>query len=192
VILYSVNFGEVKKLTEAKDWSALARMMSHAAQQLEKAGAGCIMIGANTMHKVADEVQARVYIPLIHLVNAVAAEINKQSVSTVALLGTKYTMQLDFYKNILAENGIQTIIPGNEDVEYINQTIYNEFSKNIFLPQTKSGYLAIIDKLQQRGAGGVILGCTEIPILLKQPDCMLPLFDTAKIHCAAAVDWALG
>lgn len=191
MIMYSVNFGEIRKYTEANDWDALAGMMSHAAQQLQKAGAGCVMIGANTMHKIADEVQASVDIPVIHLVKAVATEIKRLNLDTVALLGTRYTMKLDFYRDLLAGEGIKVLIPGEEDIEYVNWTIYNEFSKNIFKPETKQGYLNIISKLKAQGAQGVIEGCTEIPILLKQEDCDLPLLDTARIHAAAAVDWAL-
>jgi aspartate racemase len=148
------------------------------------------MIGANTMHKIADEVQDSVSIPVIHIADAVAEEIKNRNLKTVALLGTRYPMQLDFYKNRLAAKGIQVINPGEEDIEYINKTIYSEFSRNIFTKEAKEKYLSIINKLHNRGAEGIILGCTEIPILLKQSDCSVPLFDTAKIHSQAAVAFA--
>jgi aspartate racemase len=191
IIMYSVNFGEIKKYTEANDWESLAKIICRVAKTIENAGADCIMIGANTMHKIADEVQASIHIPVIHIADAVADEIKSKKFHTVALLGTKYTMQLDFYKDRLASKGIQVIIPGEEDIEYINYTIYSEFSRNIFTKEAREKYLAIIEKLQSRGAEGIILGCTEIPLLVKQSDCPVTLFDTASIHSEAAVKFAL-
>lgn len=192
IIMHSVNFGLIKKLTEADDWKGLAVQMRMAATELETAGAGCVLIGANTMHKIADEVQAAVKIPVIHIAEAVAKEILKHGLKKVALLGTKYTMQLGFYSNKLAMYGIETIIPQQNDIDYINYTIYNEFSKNIFSAGAKVAYLKIISKLKSQGAEGIIGGCTEIPILLKQDDLDIPLFDTAKIHSAAGVEYVMG
>jgi aspartate racemase len=191
IIMHSVNFGTIKKLTEADDWKALAVQMRKAATELETAGAGCLLIGANTMHKIADEVQAAIKIPVIHIAEAVAKEILKHGLKKVGLLGTKYTMQLAFYSDRLSKHGIETIIPEQDDVEYINYTIYNEFSKNIFTAEAKRKYLEIIVKLKARGAEGIIGGCTEIPILLKQDDLDIPLFDTAKIHAAAGVEFVM-
>ena len=168
-----------------------AAIMCTAAKDLELAGAHCLMIGANTMHNVADEVQAAINIPVIHIVNAVAHEIKQKGLATVALLGTKYTMQMDFYKKRLADDGIQVIIPGETAIEYINDTIYNEFSKGIFLPDKKSRFLQIIKELVDQGAEGVVLGCTEIPIIVKREDCTVPVFDTTYLHVAAAVKFAL-
>ena len=191
IILNSVDFAEIKPLTEKEEWKAIAVIICKAARSLELGGADCIMIGANTMHKIADEIQAAVTIPVIHIAGAVAASVKKKGLKKVALLGTKYTMQLDFYKNILLSHGISTVIPSGNDIEFINNSIYTEFSKGIFLPETKKEYLAIIDKMKTMGFEGVILGCTEIPILIKQEDCDLPLFDSAYIHSMAAVDFAL-
>jgi aspartate racemase len=191
IILNSVDFAEIKVLTEQEDWDGIAVIMCKAAKVLEAAGASCLMIGANTMHNVAEKIQAVINIPLIHIADAVAASIKTNALKKVALLGTKYTMQMDFYKNKLLAHGIGTIIPSDTEIEYINHSIYAEFSKGIFLPETKQQYLLIIDKLIERGAEGIILGCTEIPILLKQGDCKVPLFDTAFIHSMAAVDYAL-
>lgn len=191
IIMHSVNFGLIKKLTEANDWNELAIQMRKAATELEKAGAGCVLIGANTMHKIADEVQAAIKIPVIHIAEAAAKEILLHGLKTVGLLGTKYTMQLGFYSDHLAKYGIATIIPEQNDIDYINYTIYNEFSKNIFSAETKAGYLKIISKLKAQGAEGIIGGCTEIPILLKQDDLDIPLFDTAKIHSAAGVEYVI-
>jgi aspartate racemase len=191
VIIHSVNFGEIKKFTEADDWKKLLEIMRNAAIELEAAGAGCLLIGANTMHKIADEIQAAIKIPVIHIAEAVTKEILKNGLKKAGLLGTKYTMQLGFYTDHLAKYGIETIIPEQEDVDYLNYTIYNEFGRNLFLPETKARYLKIISALKERGAEGVILGCTEIPILIKQSDCDILLFDTTKIHSSAGVDHVL-
>lgn len=191
IFLYSVDFAEIKVLTQAEDWTGIAVIMCAAAKNIERAGADCLMIGANTMHKIADEIQAAVTIPVIHIAEATAAVIKNKDLEKVALLGTKYTMQLDFYKDKLAALGIETIIPDDAAIEYINNSIYNEFSKGVFLPETKAEYLRIIHALIAQGAEGFILGCTEIPILIKQEDCPVPVFDTGLIHATAAVTFAL-
>jgi aspartate racemase len=129
--------------------------------------------------------------PVLHIASAVAKEILSNRLKRVGLLGTRFTMKLNFYKDELASHGIDCIIPGDADAAFVNETIFELFSKNIFLPETKKKYLEIIGNLQQQGAEGIILGCTEIPILLNQADCKIPLFDTAKIHARAAVDFAL-
>jgi aspartate racemase len=192
IIMYSVNFGEIKKLTEAGDWTSISKIICKVAQTIETAGAGCILVGANTMHKIADEVQTAVNIPLIHIADAVARQILERGFRKVALIGTKYTMQLGFYSDHLAKFGIETIIPDHEDIEYINYTIYNEFSKNLFTAEAKSNYLKIISGLEAKGAEAIIGGCTEIPILIKEGDCDIPIFDTAKIHSAAGVEYVMG
>lgn len=191
VIIYSVNFGEIKKFTEANDWENISKIICAAAKELEKAGADCVLLGANTMHKIAPEVQAAVSIPLIHIADVTATAIRNKGLSKIALLGTKYTMQLDFYKNALAKKGIETLIPDEEDIQYINTAIYTELGKNIFLPETKKRFLQIIDTLAKQGAEGVILGCTEIPLLLNQSDTSLTVFDTTMIHATAAVEFSL-
>ncbi len=191
IIMYSLNFGEIKKLTEADDWKSMSEIVSHLAQIIEKSGAACLLIGGNTMHKIADEVQATIKIPIIHIAEAVAKNIKATGMRKVGLLGTRYTMQLGFYTDYLNKNGIDTIIPDQPDVDYLNYTIYNEFSKNLFLPATKAKYLEIISKLKAQGAEGIVLGCTEIPSLIKQSDCDIQLFDTAKIHSKAGVDYIL-
>lgn len=192
IILYSVNFGPIKKMTEAGDWNGISAIICHAARVLEKAGADCLMLGANTMHKIASEIQDSINIPLIHIATITAHAINRQNMKRVALLGTKYTMQLDFYKNALAQYGIDTLVPGEKDIELINTSIYTELGKNIFLPATRQHYVEIINGLANRGAEGVILGCTEIPMLIKQTDSSIPVFDTTCLHAMAAVEFALG
>jgi aspartate racemase len=192
IILHSVEFSEIKMLTEANRWDDIAALISKTAQKIEQAGADCILIGANTMHKIADEIQASVSIPLIHIAEETAKTIEQKQLKKVALLGTKYTMQLDFYKDRLSSFGITTIIPdSDEEIELINNSIYAEMGKGIFSIETKARFLKIIDRLIDRGAEGIILGCTEIPILIKQEDCNVPVFDTTYIHTKAAVDFAL-
>jgi len=191
VILNSVNFGEIKALTLTNDWKGISRIICDAAKQTERAGADCILLGANTMHHIADEVATAVSIPLIHIADATAKAIAEKKLKTVALLGTRYTMLFDFYKQKLAGHGITAIIPDEEGIEFINSSIYNELDKGIFRDETRQQYLLVIDKLIQQGAEGVILGCTEIPLLIKQEHSPVPVFDTAFLHAAAAVDFAL-
>jgi aspartate racemase len=191
IVLISLNFNDIKTLTEAGDWDGIALKMCETARKLEQAGAHCIMIGANTMHKIAATVQAAVNIPIIHIAEVTAAAIAAQNLQTVALLGTKYTMQMDFYKNKLKDSGISTIIPGEKDIELLNTAIYNELGKGIFLPETKALFVRVINGLAASGAQGAVLGCTEIPILIKQEDCAIPVFDTTALHAKAAVEFAL-
>ncbi len=192
LILYSVNFGEIKRLTVEGNWKDIAAIMIDAAKKIETAGAECVLLGANTMHHIAGEVAAAVRIPLLHIADAAAAAINQQKIRTVALLGTKYTMQFDFYRQKLTVHGITTIIPGPEDAEYINNSIYRELGKGIFREETLKRYQGIIARLIEQGAEGVILGCTEIPLLIQQADCPIPVFDTTKLHAAAAVEFSTG
>ncbi len=191
IILHSVEFAEIKKLTVAGEWDGIAAILIKAAQGLERAGADCLLIGANTMHKIADTIQQAINIPIIHIAEATADAVNKKQLSKVALLGTKYTMLLDFYKTKLAAKNITTIVPGAEDITFINDSIYEEMGKGIFLPETKARYIPIINKLVEQGAQGIVLGCTEIPIIIKQSDSPVPVFDTTSIHVNAAVKFAL-
>lgn len=191
IIVFSVNFQEIKTLTEAGDWDSIAGIMCDAARRLERAGADCILLGANTMHKIADAVQEAVVIPLIHVAVVTASAIKQQQIRTVALLGTKYVMQQEFYRQKLEEQGLQVLIPSQADIEYINNAIYTEFAKGVFTEEAKQRFLQIIDTLVAQGASGAIFGCTEIPILLKQEDCSIPVFDTTLLHATAAVDFVL-
>jgi aspartate racemase len=191
IIIYSVNFGEIKVLTEEDRWDEIAALISVAAKKLKTAGADCILIGANTMHRIAGQVQSAVKIPVIHIADETAKVILEKNLEKVALLGTKYTMQLDFYTKRLSDQGIETIIPVANDIEIINTAIYNEMSRGIFREETKTEFLRIIDLMVKQGAQGIILGCTEIPILVKPEDCPVPVFDTTLIHTKAAVAFAL-
>lgn len=191
MILFSVNYGEIKKLTQAGDWQSISSIICEAARRTEIAGADCILLAANTMHHISNDVEAALSIPLIHIADATARAIKEKDISTIALLGTKYTMQFDFYRDKLAAHGINTLIPDSPGVEFINQSIYEELGRGIVKEETKVQYLDIIHKLMKQGAGGVILGCTEIPLLIKPEDSPAPVFDTTKLHAAAAVDFAL-
>lgn len=191
MIIHSVNYGEIVALTHMGDWDSIAAIICHAAQQVERAGANCILLGANTMHKIADKVQSAITVPLIHVADVTAKAVLQKGIDRVLLLGTRYTMTDGFYEERLKQHGVKPIVPGKDDVEFISNSIYNELGKGIFLPETKKAYLDIINKYVPMGVQGVILGCTEIPLLLKQEDCSLPVFDTTLIHSTAAVDFVL-
>lgn len=191
MILYSVNYGEIKRMTQGGNWDAISAIICDAARKTAAAGAECILLGANTMHHIADDVAAAVNIPLIHIADATASAISAKGIHKVILLGTKYTMQFDFYSKRLALHGITAIIPDTEGVEFINRSIYEELGKGIIKKETREQYLTLINHLMRQGAEGVILGCTEIPLLIKQEDSSIPVFDTTRLHATAAVDFAL-
>lgn len=191
ILMYSVNFEEIKQLTYANKWDEIASIMIDIAKKLEQGGADCILLTANTMHHIADRISSSFGIPLIHIAEVTGKAISVKGLHKVALLGTKYTMQLPFYTNVLQQQGIEAIIPEQADIDFINATIYDEMGKGLFLPATRTAYLDIIDKLIDNGAEGVILGCTEIPMLIQQADCKIPLFDTGLLHATDAVDFAL-
>ncbi len=192
VIVYSVDFEDVMTFkAEGRD-DALKKMMLEAANRLDYAGAECLLLGANTMHMMANFIQERITIPLIHIGEETAKVIAKKGHKKVALLGTKVTMEKDFYHDKLSEFNVEAIIPDDEDRDYINNTIFSEFSKEIFTDEAREGYTKIIEKMVNQGAEGIILGCTEIPILLKQENFDIPLFNTTEIHVDAAVKYALG
>ncbi|MEO6722931.1 MAG: aspartate/glutamate racemase family protein [Ferruginibacter sp.] len=192
ILLYSVNFSEIVPLTVKGDWDGIADIIIDAAKRLELAGADCVLLCANTMHLNAVKVQASISIPLIHIADVTVSAIKAQGLGGVLLLGTKYTMLSDIYLTRLRENGIEQFIPGNDDLELVNSSIFDELGKGIISPQTKHEYLRIIDQSVSLGAKGIIMGCTEIPLLLQPGDCSQPLLDTTRLHSAAAVDFALG
>ena len=185
-ILYSVDFEEIEKCQANGDWDRSAEILSDAAQSLEKAGADYIVICTNTMHKVADEIKKHIHIPILHIAEMTAVELEKSGITKVGLLGTKYTMQQDFYKYILENRGIHVVIPNEDQVELVNDIIYNELCLGIISNESKQQYLDIIGDLVKSGVQGVILGCTEIGLLVKQDDTDIPLFDTTLIHAKNA------
>ena len=190
LLLYSVDFEEIYKLTQQQNWTGIAAILCDAAVRLETAGADCLLLCANTMHINADKVKQAIAIPLIHVADVTAAAIKAKNIETVLLLGTKYTMMGGFYEQRLEKYGIKTVVPTATDREKINDTIYHELGKGIFSPETKKLYLELIQQYRSEGVEGVILGCTEIPLLIQQEDCNLPLFNTTEIHAVAAVDFA--
>lgn len=182
ILLYSVDFAEIEEYQAKGEWDKSAKILSDVAVNLERAGADCIVICTNTMHKVAPQICNRINVPIIHIAEATASVIKEQNLSKIALLGTKYTMTQDFYKQKLIDNGIEVIIPTDKDIEIINDIIYNELCLGKILPSSKKKYIKIIEKLKEQGAEGVILGCTEIGLLITQQDSAIPVFDTTRIH----------
>lgn len=190
-IMYSVDFGEVEMLQHNGQWDELTDMMVNAATSLEKAGADFIIICTNTMHKMAEDIQMEINIPLIHIADAVSEKIKEMQLLRVGLLGTKFTMEQDFYKRRIKEKyNIDVIVPCEKDKEIIHGIIYNELVKGEFKARSKREYLKVIHKLVDEGVEGIILGCTEIPLLIKQEDVKIPIFDTMTIHAQYAVKYA--
>lgn len=190
-LIYSLNFEEVLSLQKMKDSNGVYNLILNAGKNLVNAGAEGIALCANTMHRYADQLQKELGIPLIHIADATAKEINNKGLNKVALLGTRITMDLDFYSNKLQSYGISVLTPDEKDKDYVNDKIFNELVYDRFLPETKSGFLDVMNRLKDRGAEGFILGCTEIPLLIDQNDTDLTLFDTLKIHAKAIVDFSL-
>jgi aspartate racemase len=190
-ILYSLNYADIKRLTDAGDIDSLCNKLTAVAVRLAAAGADCILIGANTMHMLADKVQAAVHVPVLHIAEITAKAVRERNLNKVGLLGTRPTMEKDFYRDKLAAKSIETLVPEAEDREFIHQTIFEELGKGILKAETRQRYLEIMQKLEQRGAQGIILGCTEIPLLIRQEDFVLPVFDTTRLHAEAGVEFAL-
>jgi len=191
-LLYSVDFHEIEACQSNGDWKKSAAILANAARRLERGGADFIVICTNTMHKVADSVQEAVSIPLLHIADATVQELKKGHIAKAALLGTKYTMEQDFYKSKLQEAGLAVIVPEENDRNIINSIIYNELCSGIIKENSRQSVLRIISKLAEEGMQGVILGCTEIGLLIHQKDTAVPLFDTALIHPQRAALYALG
>ena len=191
ILLYSVEFAEIEALQSSGNWERAGEILGDAAKRLETAGADFILICTNTMHKVAPQVQSLVNVPVIHIAEVTAQALLARSVSRVALLGTKYTMTQDFYKSKLIEAGIDVLIPDDADVEVMNSIIFDELCLGEIRADSKARCLAMIDSLAARGAQAVILGCTEIGLLVQQADTSLPVFDTTLLHAAKAAELAL-
>jgi aspartate racemase len=192
LVLYSVDFAEVESQQHEGRWDDLTRLMTDAAQRVERAGAELLVICTNTMHKMADDVQKGIRIPILHIVDVTAAAVKSRSMKRVGLLGTRFTMEQDFYKGRLLRNhGIEVLIPEEKEREAIHRILYDELCLGEIKERSKETFRSIIDGLEARGAQGIILGCTEIPLLVNQADYRLPLFDTTTLHARAAVDFAL-
>ena len=191
IAMFSVDFQEIEALQQLGDWGTAAKILAARAAQIEAAGAELLLICTNTMHKVADEVAAAISIPLLHLADATALRIQESRFSKVGLLGTKFAMEQDFYKGRLVSHGLEVIVPTEPDQDTVHQIIYDELCLGRIRDESRKEYLRIIDDLARSGAQGVIAGCTEIGLLVKQEDTSVPLFDTTVIHAQQAVAEAL-
>ncbi len=190
--VYSFDFAGIEKLQHDDKWEELAIMLTDAAISLERAGAEIIVLCTNTMHLLSGSIENRLSIPFLHIVDVVGEEIIEKKMRKVGLLGTKFTMEKDFYKKRLKQSfGIETIIPNPGERDIIHEVIYHELVQGQISKESHEQFIAIVDRLAASGAEGVILGCTEIPLIIKQEDCTIPLFDTTYIHAAAAVRMAL-
>jgi aspartate racemase len=191
-ILYSMDFEEVEKLQHMGDWDELTRLMMDAAQRLESAGADFVIICTNTMHKMADEVQGAIRIPVLHIVDVTAEAIKGNGQTRVGLLGTKFTMEQDFYKGRLRDtHGLEVLIPRADERQVVHDILYSELCLGEVKELSKDKFKNVIQNLVDRGAQGVILGCTEIPLIVSQDDYEIPVYDTTTLHAQAAVDLAL-
>nr|WP_295930673.1 aspartate/glutamate racemase family protein [uncultured Dyadobacter sp.] len=191
-IIYSVNFHEFVINNTAGLWDRTFELLLAACQNLEKSGAEGIVLCANTAHAVADRLEEHLSLPIIHIVTATAEAIHRKGLKKVGLLGTKFTMEMDFYKDKIRSLGVEPMIPESRETrDYIQETLRDELGKGIIKEETRREYLKIMDQLIAQGAEGIILGCTEIPMIISQPDVQVPVFDTTRIHSQAAVAFAL-
>jgi aspartate racemase len=190
--MYSVDFAEIEVLQHQGKWQEASRILIAAAKNLENGGADFIILCTNTMHKVADEIQANIRIPLLHIADATAQKITSLGLKKIGLLGTRFTMEEDFYKErLINKYGLGVIIPNGPEREIVHRVIYDELCLGIINPTSKAQYIAVLGQLVKCGAEGIILGCTEIGLLVHDEDCQVRLFDTARIHAVSAVEYAL-
>lgn len=192
LVLYSVDFAEIEALQHQGDWEATAEILGSAARAVESAGAEFVVLCTNTMHKVASRIEQAVSIPLLHIADATASTLQKNGITCIGLLGTKFTMEQAFYRDRLQEHGIRVIVPDEPHRELVHRVIYHELCRGVVSADSKSSYLGIVASLAGQGAQGVILGCTEIGLLIQGPDTDVPLYDTTEIHAGQAVRLALG
>ena len=191
VIIYSVNFQEFVDWQHQGRWDLAADKMIEVFRALEKAGADFGLIASNTMHIVFDKVQREISIPLINLIDVTAEVVKKEGIKTVGLLGTIFTMSKDLYKACLETRGIITLVPDRKDQEFVNSVIYEELTRGLIKPESREGYVKVVKKLKEKGAEGIILGCTEIPLLIKEKDCGVRLYDATLIHAEKALNYAI-
>ena len=191
ILMFSVDFEEIEQFQQRGRWDEATDVIIDAAKRVERAGADFVLICTNTMHKMADEVRANITIPLLHIADATAKEIKKKGFKKVGLLGTRFTMEQDFYRDVLVRHKLEVLIPDQEDRETIHKIIYGELISGKIETLSRQKCRKIINKLADRGCGGIILGCTEFPLLIKQKDSDVHLFDTTKIHAIAAAELAL-
>lgn len=190
-VLYSFNYADINECNLREDHAGVYKLVLDAAAKLKNASADCIVLCANTLHQYVDDLQAEIKLPIVHIADATAAEIKSKGLTKIGLLGTKFTMEMDFYTKRLSSAGMDSLIPEKAERLFIHDTIMNELLREIFKPEAKKRFLDIINDLELKGAQGIVLGCTEIPLLINQEDTLLPVFNTLKIHAQAAVDFAL-
>jgi aspartate racemase len=191
-VLYSVDFAEIETLQHEGRWGEAAHQLIQGAQSVEKAGADFVLLCTNTMHKLADDIQANIKVPFLHIADATAGKIHTTGIKTVGLLGTRFTMEEEFYKDRLQiKHGLTVIIPDEPEREIIHRVIYDELVLGVIRQESKARYAGIVEGLVRSGAQGIILGCTEIGLLIHQEDSRVPLFDTTRVHAEAAVEYAL-
>lgn len=191
VLLHSVEFSEIEECQSSGDWDKSARILGDAAENLERSGCGLILICTNTMHKVYKQICDRVSVPVIHIADATADELDKDGIRNVALLGTRYTMTEDFYKSRLTDRGFNVLVPEGEDIDLVNRVIFDELCLGKIRDESRKVYSDIIKKLKNKGAEAVILGCTEIGLLIDADSSALPVYDTTVIHALRAAALAL-
>jgi len=191
-IMYSVDFAEIEKLQHENRWGEMDLLMADSAKKLETAGADIIVLCTNTMHLCSDAIIRNISIPFLHIAEAVGIEMSERKIRKAGLLGTRFTMEKDFYKEILKERfGVDLIIPDSDDRETVHRVIYDELVHGVIKEESRNMYRTIIEKLQKKGAEGVILGCTEIPLLISDQDVEIPTFNTTRIHAEKAVEWII-
>ncbi|SHG77398.1 aspartate/glutamate racemase family protein [Ferrimonas marina] len=192
LLLHSVDFAEIEAQQRAGQWHQAGQLLAQAAEGLERAGAEGILIATNTMHKVAEQVAAAVSVPLLHIADATGAQLCADGINKVGLLGTAFTMEQAFYRERLEQRfDLEVVTPTEDDRQTVHRIIYEELCQGLCLDASRAAYVAIIDKLKAQGAEAVILGCTEIGLLIQSKDSVLPLYDTTELHASAAVDWML-
>ncbi|WP_411954628.1 aspartate/glutamate racemase family protein [Alkalibacillus sp. S2W] len=190
-MIYSVDFAEIERYQAEGEWDKAGQVLAEAGKKLELAGADVIVLATNTMHKVIDQIDKAIEVPTIHIADATADAIKAQGLNRVALLGTKYTMEQEFYKGRIAEQNLEVLVPNETDQNRVHRIIFDELVLGEFHDHSREYYIDVINRLVQQGAEGVIFGCTEIGLLIKSHDVTVPVFDTSQIHVTRAVDYAL-
>ena len=192
IVLGSVDFAEIEVLQASADWDAAGSVLAHEARMLQAAGADCIVLCTNTMHRVAEAIETAVDIPLIHLADVTATAVARAGVGRVALLGTRFTMEQPFYLDRLRAHGLEVLVPQDDDRALVHDVIYDELVRGVVREQSRAAYVDVVERLVEHGAQGVILGCTEIELLLRPSDVDVPVFATTALHARAAVEFAVG
>ncbi|WP_417883467.1 aspartate/glutamate racemase family protein [Vibrio rumoiensis] len=192
ICLYSVDFAEIETLQHKGQWDETAMILAQAAQSVEAGGADCLLICTNTMHKVAPQIEDKINIPILHIADATAEQLVADGITKVGLLGTRFTMEQDFYKSRLVDKfDIEVLVPNDEDRRLIHRVIYDELCQGEINTESRERYIEVVERLSSQGAQAVILGCTEIALLINQHHTNVPLYDTTKIHAEYAVKWAI-